>query len=53
MGHIYESLATLVLPQIAGAVGGHGTFYHRPLKQKDRRNTELCPVGIFFYFLFF
>lgn len=40
MGNIYESLAVLVLQQIAGAVGGHGTFYHRPLKQTDRHNDS-------------
>lgn len=44
MGNIYESLAELVLPQIAGAVGGHGTFYRRPLKRTDRHNDS-SPVG--------
>lgn len=40
MGNIYESLAMLVLQQIAGAVGGHWIFYHRPLKRTDRHNDS-------------
>lgn len=44
MGNIYETLAVLVLQEIAGAVGGHGTFYHRPLKQTDRHNDS-SPLG--------
>lgn len=53
MGNIYESLAVLILQQIAGAVGGHGTFYHHPLKRTDRHDDSslLGPVGIFWAYL--
>lgn len=50
MGNIYESLAELVLPQIAGAVGRHGTFYHHPLKRTDMHNDSsplCCALWVF------